>query len=543
MNKLKQYNLKKNQIISIIFFSIIQIIPLCTPFIMGLIIDDYIPNKNINGLIIGVIIFISIPFISIVMQTMYNYVTMKFIRKNGNKISIDIMTNLVNQNMSEFDKQNSLELLSYSSKEAVSYINFYISDLAKYYVSILITLAIFIILLFVNPILALIQLLYLPIAYFPVKKIMKNVDKEIKEVMSTNAIINQVKGDVFQAIEFIKLNRLEDTKLKEVNHYNNKINKIWGRVAALDSLSGIWNTGFVTILFTGITFGVGALLIFNDYLLIGQLVSVITYVAMLYTYFNYMLRTSVDKKKKEAEYEKIFSYLTLTTEVDENKDKKQFDFKKDIVFKNCNFAYNEEKSILNNLNLTIKNNEWTGIVGQSGSGKTTILDLITKLYTTNDNEVFIDNIDINTINSFDLRTKITKITQDVYLFPGTIEDNLKLINSNDKDIQNALEFAGLTEYVSKLPNGIKTDIGEAGKLMSGGEKQRLSIALGLLRNNKILLLDEVTSNLDSKTEEIICNNFKTLIKEGYTIISISHKEDTHKNADVIYEISNGELKK
>ena len=210
-----------------------------------------------------------------------------------------------------------------------------------------------------------------------------------------------------------------------------------------------------------------------------------------------------------------------------------------------NKKYNDETIALKNINLTIQKGKWTGIIGKSGSGKSTLLDLITKLYRVSDGEILVDGIDINKIDTFSIREKVTKVTQDIVLFPGTIEDNMKLINAKitEKEIIEVLDFVELNDYINSLPKGIKTDVGEAGKLMSGGEKQRLSIAMGLIRGNKILLLDEVTSALDIKTEEKIVDNLKKLVNEGYTIVSISHKLEFLKYADIIYTISDGEITK
>lgn len=543
MNIQKKYKIKAKQILSLIIFLLIQLITLISPYIMKLIIDDYIPNKNIRGIIFGIIAFVLIPFISVVLQTLYNYFLIKYVRKKGNEISIDIMKNLIYKENQFYDQENSLELLSYSSKEVVSYINFYVSDIAKFYAYLIISLVIFIILLFLNPIIAIIQLLYFPFVYFPTQKIIKNVDKEVKEVIKENAIINQIKGDAFKAIEFIKLNGLEEKKIKEVETHNNGINKIWGKVAAFDTMSGIWGSGFSTVLFTGITFGIGALLVCNGLFnyQIGMLVSCITYTGLLYTNLNIILQTKINKKKKEAEFQKAFSYLELKGEREENLNKALMSFNDKIVFKNCNFKYNDDTIALNNLTIELKKGRWTGIIGKSGSGKSTIFNLIMKLYKIDDGNIFIDNIDINDLNSFDIRKKITKITQDVYLFPGTIESNLRMINENitDSQINEVLEFVCLKDYIASLPNGIKTDIGEAGKLMSGGEKQRLSLAIGLLRNNKILLLDEISASLDPITEEIIASNLKTLLDRGYTIISITHNKGFLKYATEIYTIENG----
>lgn len=540
-------DIRKYQILSIILYLLVQIISLITPLLMGFVIDEYIPNKEINKIVFGVILFVSIPLISVSLQSLYNYLIIKFGRKKGNDIAIEIMRKMIYQDNSYFDRENSLELLSYSSKEAVGYVNFYINDMSKLYVNVIISIVIFVVLLFLNPYLALIQLLYIPLTIFPVKKMMKNIKLEVTQIVTKNAEINQTKGDVFKSIEFIKLNRLEEKKLEEVKNKNNFINKIWGKVAALDTTSGIWSSGFVTVLFTGITFIIGALfIVLETYdLKIGELVSIITYCGLLYSNVNIIIQSNINKKKKDAEYSKLFSYLELNGEIEENTNKKEFKLHNSIDFIDCNFKYNDETNALKNINLTIQKGKWTGIIGKSGSGKSTLLDLITKLYRVSDSQILVDGIDINKIDTFSIREKVTKVTQDIVLFPGTIEDNMKLINAKitEKEIIEVLDFVELNDYINSLPKGIKTDVGEAGKLMSGGEKQRLSIAMGLIRGNKILLLDEVTSALDIKTEEKIVDNLKKLVNEGYTIVSISHKLDFLKYADIIYTISDGEITK
>ncbi len=540
-------DIRKYQILSIILYLLVQMLSLITPLLMGFVIDEYIPNKEINKIIFGVILFVSIPLISVSLQSLYNYLIIKFGRKKGNDIAIEIMRKMIYQDNSYFDRENSLELLSYSSKEAVGYVNFYINDMSKLYVNVIISVVIFVVLLFLNPYLALIQLLYIPLTIFPVKKMMKNIELEVTQIVTKNAEINQTKGDVFKSIEFIKLNRLEEKKLEEVKNKNNFINKIWGKVAALDTTSGIWSSGFVTVLFTGITFIIGALfIVLETYdLKIGELVSIITYCGLLYSNVNIIIQSNINKKKKDAEYSKLFSYLELNGEIEENTNKKEFKLHNSIDFIDCNFKYNDETIALKKINLTIQKGKWTGIIGKSGSGKSTLLDLITKLYRVSDSQILVDGIDINKIDTFSIREKVTKVTQDIVLFPGTIENNMKLINAKitEKEIIEVLDFVELNDYINSLPKGIKTDVGEAGKLMSGGEKQRLSIAMGLIRGNKILLLDEVTSALDIKTEEKIVDNFKKLVNEGYTIVSISHKLDFLKYADIIYTISDGEITK
>lgn len=537
-------DINRRRLMSIAIFAGIQALTLVSPYLMGAIIDDYIPGRKTERIAAGILLFVLIPFGTVLLQTLYNYFTIKYVRKKGNEYALQIMERLVYKEKSYFDRENSLELLSYASKETVGYINFYVAEMSQYYVSVVIAAVVFLILWAVHPVLGVIQALYLPLAYFPVRLIMKNVDQEIQTVVAENAQINQVKGDIFQAIEFIKLSRLEQRKLDEVGRKNQSINGIWGKISALDTLCGIWTGGFVTVLFTGITFGAGALLILSGKsgLQVGQLVSVISYCGILYAKVNFILQTGVDKKKKENEYGKVFTYLELEGEREKEHGKKPFALEDKIEFRNCTFGYNETENILQGLNIRLDKGKWTGIVGASGSGKSTLFDIIMKLYSVLDGEVYMDSVDINQVDCFSIREQVTKISQEVFLFPGTLEDNLKLMrpDATEEEIRQALDFACLGDYVDTLPHGIRTDVGEAGKLMSGGEKQRLSIAMGILRKNRILLLDEVSSNLDPKVEDTLAEHFHSLAEQGYTIISISHRMEFLKYADAIYEIQNGQ---
>ena len=355
-----------------------------------------------------------------------------------------------------------------------------------------------------------IQLLYFPVAILPVKVMTKNITNEVTQIIENNATIHQVKGDIIKNIEYVKINRLEDKKIKELESYNTIINGVWGKVAALETTSGIWSDGFAKVFFTGVTFGISALLVLKDQLSVGQLVSILSYSGILYGYINTVLKTSINDLKNEAEYEKTLSYLSLEDE--DEQAKQSFSLNDSIEFKDVTFGYSEDKMVLNHLDVKIKAHQWTTITGKSGIGKSTILDLIEKLYDGYTGDILVDGVNIQDINAYDLRNKVSKITQDTYLFPGSIKDNMYIINDqiSDKEIEDALEFVDLKELIKTLPQGLNTDIGEMGKLLSGGEKQRLSIALGLLRKTKVLLLDEVTSNLDAKTDKWIMEHFKAL---------------------------------
>lgn len=202
--------------------------------------------------------------------------------------------------------------------------------------------------------------------------------------------------------------------------------------------------------------------------------------------------------------------------------------------------------MLNNLSFEIKKGHWTALVGESGAGKTTIIDLLLKFYDYDDGEILVDGVDLSEISRFSIRDEITKVSQDLFFFPGSIRDNLMIVKKDlrDEDINEAIRLSCLDNFIEKLENGLDTDIGEAGKMMSGGEKNRLAFARALLRGKSVYLLDELTANLDKKTENILKENIKRLVSEkNITVLSISHNMNFLEYCDSVYELKDGKALK
>ncbi|MFM1539781.1 ABC transporter ATP-binding protein, partial [Helcococcus ovis] len=539
MDNFKKYKSKTISIISFIIFILLQLITLVPPIIMKNIVDEYIPKNSVDKIFLGIFLFVLIPFTYITIQAIFNYITIVFARKNGNKLSIDILSNLINQNKSFFDKNNSVELATYASKESVNYINFYVSELPKYYGFIIICVVIFGLILRYSIYLSLLQLFIIPLAIFPIKIISSKLDKNIRSVLENNAKSNQIRADIFKRIDTVKSLRIENQKIDEVKVINSKTSKIWGKIAALDMITGIWMTGFLSMLFTGLTFGIGAYIISQniEMISIGELISILSLVSILYVNINNIFRTNIEIKKHDAENHKLFSYLTLIGE--DTKDKINLNSIDSIKINKLSFSYNENKSIIKDFDFECKKGDFIGLIGKSGVGKSTIFNLLLKFYDVENNTIFYNDIDINKINPLSIRDNVTKISQQIDLFPGTIEYNLRLSNKevSNEEIHEILKFVKLDNYISSLEEGINTDIGEAGKLMSGGEMQRLALAQGLLRKNNVLLLDEITSNIDKNTEKIIKENILKLHNTGeYIIIAISHNKEFLEDCDKIYEL-------
>ncbi|MBE6115139.1 MAG: ABC transporter ATP-binding protein [Erysipelotrichaceae bacterium] len=218
------------------------------------------------------------------------------------------------------------------------------------------------------------------------------------------------------------------------------------------------------------------------------------------------------------------------------------DIKGDIKFENVTFAYNEEGNVLEDINLEIESGKKLALVGQSGGGKTTICHLIPNFYSIDQGSITIDGIDIRKISLESLRKNIGIVQQDVFLFNGTVKENILYgrLDATDEEVIEAAKRANIHEYVMQMPNGYDTQIGERGVRLSGGQKQRLSIARVFLKNPSILILDEATSALDNTTELLIQNALDALC-EGRTTIVVAHRLSTVKNADEIAVINRGKI--
>ena len=232
---------------------------------------------------------------------------------------------------------------------------------------------------------------------------------------------------------------------------------------------------------------------------------------------------------------------------DDNEDKKShkdLEIKKgNINFDNVSFKYSESlQNILQKINLTIKSGEMTALVGHSGAGKSTILNLIPRFYEPISGKIFIDNQAINEYSLRSLRNNISLVSQDVSLFDDTIKNNIRYskLTASDEEITEAAKLSNCDEFIKKLPDGYDTIIGENGIRLSGGEKQRLSIARAILKKSKIILLDEATSSLDAETEDKIQKAINYLTKNKTTIV-IAHRLSTILNSNMIYVIDSGNV--
>ena len=516
-----------------------EIISLISPRLMQYIIDTVIPQRNMHTIILSILIFVSIPLLHICVKSIFNYFAIVFARNKGNEYAIQLMEKLIHQPLRFFDTHNSIELLTESGRELSNLLLFYIKDIPSYYSAILSSIIIFIILCSYHPVIGIFQILFLPLSIIPVRYIHSKLEGLVNNVLEKNAKNNQLKADIFKNIDYIKSNNLETFYINKIKENNDAVVSVWGSVASMESLAGVWINGFMTSLFTGLSFGIVALLMmYTTQLTVGTIISVVSYCELLYSYLNTVFSTEIEKGKFKGEFTKTKELFELDSDTSRNQH--PFSFKRAIQFHKVDFQYTNTR-ILKELTMVLPAHKWTVILGESGVGKSTILKLIEKFYTEYEGKIMVDDISLKDIDNHDLRSKVAYLSQSPSLFPGSIRSNLTVGNDTitDEMIWGVLETVNMKDYVSSLDDALDTDVFEAGKIMSTGQKQRLCIARALLRNVEIYLLDEITSNVDPENTQLILSYFKELSKDGKTIISVTHDREYIPFADMIYELCNG----
>lgn len=404
----------------------------------------------------------------------------------------------------------------------------------EYFIGGLKILVSFIILMGINPLLTLVIYLLIPLMILTASKYNRKMRRAQKEQRVHVGDLNSTIEDSLSGVRVVKSFANEEKELEKFQRENQKflgIKKTFYR-----SMAG-FNT--ITKIFDGLMYLVVILL--GGYLLIqgdleaGDLIAYVMYVNTLLLTVRRIVEFTEQFQKGMTGIERFAEIMAEDGEIQDPVHPKAFkNIQGEIIFDKVDFSYNEEEKILDHFNLRVSPGENLAIVGPSGSGKTTICSLIPRFYDVDEGSISIDGINIKDIRLADLRKEIGLVQQDVYLFSGTVYENILYgdLEASPEDVIQAAKLAGAHDFIKDLPQGYDTYVGERGVMLSGGQKQRLSIARVFLKDPSILILDEATSALDNKSEQVIQESLKVL-SENRTTITIAHRLTTIQEADRI----------
>lgn len=518
---------------------IVAILELAFPLAVQWFIDDLLMGDDWNIILtVGALLLVVY-----IVSTLLQYVVTYF----GHKLGVNIETDMRNELFHHVQKQSFRFFDNTKTGHMISRITTDLFDLGElahhgpedFFISIMTFLGAFFIMFTINPMLALIVLITIPILIFLISYGNIRMNRSWKKMYEDIADVNARVEDAVSGVRVVQAFTNEQFEMNRFNENNKKFRR--AKLGAYRVMATVHSNIYLLMrLMTLLVLVFGAWLTFNNLLTYGELVSFILLTNVLTTPINKITALLELYPKGMAGFKRFTEMLDVDPDVKNRPDAVEVEkLQGNIEFKNVTFGYEENKpAVLDNLNLNVHAGETVAFVGPSGAGKTTISSLIPRFYDVDDGSIFIDGMDIRDMTKESLRKNIGVVQQDVFLFTGTLKENIAYgnLDASDEEIYEAARRAHMEEFIAELPNGYETQIGERGLKLSGGQKQRIAIARMFLKNPPILILDEATSALDTETERIIQESLNELAENRTTLV-IAHRLATIKNADRIMVVT------
>ena len=538
-----------------IFITIVaQIFSLFTPELIGnsiKVIEDYVKSPNGNLLSFQKTLFHNILLIlgTTIIAGFFTFLMRQTLIVMSRHVEFDLKNEIFNhyQTLTQsFYKRNRTGDLMNRISEDVGKVRMYVGPAVMYSLNTLMRFTIVIIYMYnISPKLTLYSLLPLPLLSYSIFRISSIIHKRSGDFQQNLSTLTSFTQEIFSGIRVIKSYAIEGKKQKDFTKLSDeskvkaldlaKVNSLFGPLMIL--LIGLSN---LVVVYIG-----GSMYINNDAEItnIGVIAQFILYINMLTWPVASLGWVSSLVQEAEASQKRINEFLKEEPEI-KNTNISHSTIEGDIKFDNVSFEYENTKiKALDQITFEVKKGKTLAILGKTGSGKSTILTLISRLYDTSSGTVFIDKKDIKDLNLFDLRNQISVVPQDAFLFSDSIKNNIKFGNENatDEEVMEAAKKAVIHDNIMNFNQQYETVLGERGITLSGGQKQRVSIARALIKNAPILLLDDCLSAVDTETEENILTNLLEYCKDKTTII-VSHRVSSAKNADWIIILEEGKIK-
>ena len=482
------------------------------------------------------------------LRNLFRYLAQYYMISLKSGVAMDIRNDLYNKiislPVSFFTDQRKGDLMSRVTSDVEGIKGFILSPLVEIFRAPFMIIVSLVTLIYLNPSLTLVAFIVLPLMGFMISAISKTLKRNThKAQILLGGLISNVE-ETIGANKIIKIfnaeNILKKRFFKENDDWRNVSNKVDRRYELSSPISEL--LGSITMI---ILVWYGGKVIIEGGSLTGE--AFLTFIGVFFQMLDpakSLSRSLTDVSRGTASAERVFNILDADIVVEDREGAEEIkSFEHEIEFKNVWFSYEKDNDVIKDFNLKIKKGMNVALVGQSGSGKSTIANLMARFYDVNKGAILIDGIPLRDLKLSDYRKLIGMVTQDSILFNETIRYNIGLgkEGATDNEIYNAAKVANATEFIEKLPNKFDENIGEGGSKLSGGQKQRLSIARAVLKNPPIMILDEATSALDTHSERLVQEALDYMMKHTTSLI-IAHRLSTIQNSDLIIVMDNGEIR-
>ncbi len=533
----------KYVVIAILMNIVVAALGPLRPYLTKIAIDDYIVNSNYDGLM-----YISILLVgTLVIQAIIQYFLTYFTQLMGQKIIYDLRVKLFAHiqklALKYFDKTPIGRLVTRVTNDVESLNELFSSGIVMIFSDVFIIIWILVFMFFMSWQLTLVSLSVLPILFYATFLFRKKVRESYRDVRFQLARLNSYMQEHISGINIIQVfskEKDEGSKFASINAGHRKAN--------IDSI--FYYAIFYPIVEILSSFAIALIIwygggnIVQSHMTIGVLFAFIQFTEMFFRPIRDLSEKYNIMQTAMASSERIFKLLDNKTFINDPASPKAFDkFEGNVEFKDVWFAYNDEDYVLKNISFKVNAGETVAIVGATGAGKSSIINLLNRFYDVNKGEILVDGVNLNSITKEDLRKSISIVLQDIYLFSGTIKSNINLGDSSisDEQIMQAAKTVGAHNFITQLPDQYSESVKEKGATLSVGQKQLISFARALAFDPQILILDEATSSIDTESEILIQKAIQELLK-GRTSIVIAHRLSTIQNSDKIIVLHKGEIK-
>jgi ATP-binding cassette, subfamily B, multidrug efflux pump len=527
--------------LSIAMVLITTAVRLAIPILIGIYtLDRAVKNKD------ATMLFWLVALIAGLYSASYfaNIFRIRWMNQLGQNVIYDLRKHLFThvQNLSHrfFDQRSAGSILVRIMNDINSLQELFTNGVINLLMDIVLLIGIFFILFSLSPQLTLAIMIILPIMFLISTKLRKNIRRSWQDVRMKQSKLNSHLNESIQGIRVTQSFTQEKENMAFFDGVNDETFQSWKSASQKNAMFRPM-VELTNALGTAVLIWYGASLIQNGTISIGVFVSFAFYLGMFWEPISRLGQVYNQLLMGMASSERIFEFLDekpIVSEADQAIELE--DMRGEIKFDKVVFSYDDKRTALKGINLEMKAGQTVALVGHTGSGKTTIANLISRFYDPTSGKVLVDGHDLKDVSIGSLRKHISIVLQDTFIFSGTIYDNILFgrPDATEEEVKAAAEAVGASEFIKKLPNGYQTEVEERGNILSVGERQLLSFARALLANPRILIMDEATASIDTETEVKIQKALKTLLN-GRTAIIIAHRLSTIREADNIFVLENG----
>ena len=458
-------------------------------------------------------------------------------------LQMDMINSLISADTDLVDKKHTGKFISNLTYDVNLITNILSNGILNIFKDSLTLIGLLFVMFYQNWKLSLIALMMIPLAALVTRTLGKRIKKVSTEAQQSSGLLNVYLVEIFKNHKLIKIFQKENYEKERSEKFIESLKEKNKKIAIVSVRSTPFMEFFTGIMIAILIYFSGKLIINNE-ININNFFSFLAAMMLAYQPVRSLATITIAYNQGLSAANRILPIIDTKNLITDSQDAKNLNISEGkIEFKNVDFSYlPKERQVLKSINLNIKGGKMTALVGHSGSGKSTILNLIPRFYNIQNGDILIDDQSIYNSKTFSLRKNISLVSQDTTLFDDTVKNNITYANPNasDNELHEALKLSFSYDFIEKLPQKMDTIIGENGVRLSGGEKQRISIARAMIKKSTIILLDEATSSLDSETEEKIQNALKLLTKNK-TTLAIAHRLSTILSSENIYVVDDGKI--